>query len=250
MLAGRISVLNWSFRTLLLVSAVTAAPWPMAIAAEQRTASPPTAANPPEKTTDPKPAAAKGASPLCDAGCVRRAMDAAAQACAPLIEAKAPVDYDWLARPFGGIFQQAEPSRDTSIVRYRGDAIRFLTPQNQWTRVSYECGYDVAVATIAFVNIRLGRLDRPATASAEQANDQTHSTNTQRPSPPASQVIGQQGVGQQVLAPQIIGQQAIGQQGTGQQGNMAAGQPPTATKSSVHYGEPSVIDISQLPARR
>lgn len=60
--------------------------------------------------------------PMCDEVCMRRGADPAAQACVPLIEAKAAVDYDWLTRPFGGMFTQAEkPGRD-GLVRYRGDS--------------------------------------------------------------------------------------------------------------------------------
>ena len=67
----------------------------------------------------PPPAAP--AAEACDDLCVRRAADYAAQACVPLIEAKAAIDFDWLSRPFGGMFTQAEKPRGDGIIRYRGD---------------------------------------------------------------------------------------------------------------------------------
>jgi hypothetical protein len=231
MLAVPISVLKPSIQ-MLLISAVWAAMSHTAIAAEQRPTRPDAAAQS-EKPADTKPAAAKDAAPpLCDVECIKKTTDAAGQACAPLIEAKAPLDYDWLARPFGGIFQQAEPSStETSLVRYRGDAIRFLTPQNQWTRVSYECGYDVAKAAATFVNVRVGRLDRSTTAAVERTNDPAQERNQQRQPPQQPQFVGKQG--------------------PGPQGNLAAAQPAAnGAKPPMRYGEPSVIDISQVPARR
>ena len=101
-------------------------------------------------------------------------MDRAAQACAPRIEARAPTDFDWLTRPFAGIFQQAEPpEQGKSLVQYRGDSIRFLSPEKEWVRVSYECVFDVAVQGIVHVNVRLGRLDMPQTAAAGGAPAQS-----------------------------------------------------------------------------
>jgi hypothetical protein len=234
MLAVPISVLKPSIQ-MLLIAAVWAAMSHTAIGAEQRPTRPDAAAQS-EKPADTKPAAKDAAPPLCDVECIKKTTDAAGQACAPLIEAKAPLDYDWLARPFGGIFQQAEPSStDTSLVRYRGDAIRFLTPQNQWTRVSYECGYDVAKAAATFVNVRIGRLDRSTTAAVERTNDPAPERNQQRQPPQQPQSVGQRGPTPQGNL----------------QSNLAAGQPAaTSAKPPARYGEPSVIDISQVPARR
>lgn len=113
---------------------------------------PPTLAEPP----------AASSAAACDANCVHRSADAAAQACVPLIEAKAPLDYDWLSRPFGGMFTQAEQPGADGIVRYRGDAIRVLTMQNQWIRHAYECAYDPVARRIVDVEIRPGRLVPPA----------------------------------------------------------------------------------------
>ena len=92
---------------------------------------------------------------------LRRNADPAAQACVSLIEAKAAVDYDWLSRPFGGMFTQAEQPGADGIVRYRGDSIRVLA-QNQWLRHAYECAWDAAAGKIVAVQLRPGRLVPPA----------------------------------------------------------------------------------------
>jgi hypothetical protein len=113
----------------------------------------------------PPPVAEPPSTPTaadCDANCVRRSADVAAQACVPLIEAKAPIDYDWLSRPFGGMFTQAEQPGKDGVVRYRGDGIRILTSQNQWLRHAYECSYDPVSHKIVDVQIRPGRLVPPA----------------------------------------------------------------------------------------
>ncbi|WP_158815646.1 hypothetical protein [Methylocapsa sp. S129] len=107
--------------------------------------------------------------PRCDANCVRANAGKAADACAPRIEAEAPSDFEWLTRPTPGIFQQADPSSPSdSIVRFRGDSIRFITVDKSWMRVSYECAYDVGTQSVAFVHVRSGRLDQPLTAAAAQ----------------------------------------------------------------------------------
>ncbi|KQP04859.1 hypothetical protein ASF28_18685 [Methylobacterium sp. Leaf99] len=85
-------------------------------------------------------------------------MDRAVQACAPRVEAEAPGDYDWLIRPYGSIFQEADsPEQPSSaVVRYRGDSIRFLNPQKEWVRAIYECGYDTAKQQVVSLRVRLG----------------------------------------------------------------------------------------------
>ncbi|HET9903040.1 MAG TPA: hypothetical protein VFQ27_04985 [Xanthobacteraceae bacterium] len=103
---------------------------------------------------------------VCDAACVRRMADVAAQACVPIIEAKAPIDFDWLSRPFGGMFTQAEQPGADGIIRYRGDAIRVLTPQNQWLRHAYECAFDPRTRRIVSVQLRPGRLVPPEPVAA------------------------------------------------------------------------------------
>ena len=131
------------------------------------------AQTPPAPTPAAPPAATSGPPaprPDCDANCVRGFNDRAAQACAPQIEAQAPIDFDWLQRPFGGIFQQGDtPDAEHPAIRYRGDSIRFQSPQKEWVRVSYECSYDPVRQKIVSVTVRLGRLDRPAAPPANAA---------------------------------------------------------------------------------
>lgn len=101
---------------------------------------------------------ATGQTVLCDNDCIRRSAERAVQACAPRIEAQAPGDYEWLYRPYGGIFQEANPPEqpNSPVVRYRGDSIRFLSPQKEWVRAIYDCGYDTAKQEVAYLNVRLG----------------------------------------------------------------------------------------------
>lgn len=98
-------------------------------------------------------------APLCDAACIRTNMDRAVPACTPQIEAQAPLDFDWLHRPVPGIFQSAEqPAPDDPVVRYRGDLIRFQTPQKDWERMSYECGFDTRAGRVVSLQMHPGRL--------------------------------------------------------------------------------------------
>lgn len=111
--------------------------------------------------------AGQAAPPRCDANCVRENAAKAADACAPRIEAESPNDFDWISRPNPGIFQQADPSSPSdSIVRYRGDSVRFMTADKSWTRVSYECGFDTSTKTVSYVRVRSGRLDQPLAQDA------------------------------------------------------------------------------------
>jgi hypothetical protein len=156
--------------------------------------------------------AGQAAPPRCDANCVRVNAARAAEACAPRIEAEAPSDFEWLSRPTPGIFQQADPSSPSdSIVRFRGDSIRFITADKAWVRVSYECGYDIGIQAVAFVHVRSGRLDQPLAPAAAPA---------QKPAaaPPAPS---------------------------------AAGAPPqtaAAARPRPHVGEPSPVEIQQESA--
>ncbi|MBN8966777.1 MAG: hypothetical protein J0H89_15735, partial [Rhizobiales bacterium] len=155
----------------------------------------------------------------CDALCVRRNADVAAQACVPLIEARAPLDYDWLSRPFGGMFTQAEQPGADGIIRYRGDGIRVLTAQNQWLRHAYQCSYDPVKRQIVAVDLRPGRLVPPADVAKFITDVLKHQ--------PGAQVATRQ-----------AGQNATpGQQQT-------AAKTPAKPKRAV-YGEPSLISISQ-----
>ena len=90
------------------------------------------------------------------------------QLCVPRIEAEAPGDYDWLYRPIGGVFKQADlPETSTSTVaRYRGDNIRFFTAQNTWVRATYECGFDTAKQQIAYMRVRPGILGKTGPIAA------------------------------------------------------------------------------------
>ncbi len=122
------------------------------------------APNPAPEPPSTQTAAPNGAqaAPKCDAACVRANMDRAAQACARPIEAQAPIDYDWLTRPFTGMFQEADPSDDKSAVAvYRGDSIRFMNPQKEWVRVTYECAFDTDAHKVIGVRVRPGRLNQP-----------------------------------------------------------------------------------------
>jgi hypothetical protein len=106
--------------------------------------------------------AGQASPPRCDVNCVRENAPKAAEACAPRIEAQAPTDFDWISRPNSGIFQQADKASPTdSIVRYRGDSVRFMTADKSWVRVSYECGYDVSKQAVSYAQVRSGRLDQP-----------------------------------------------------------------------------------------
>jgi hypothetical protein len=168
---------------------------------------------------EPPPVAEPRAAPsaaACDDACVRQAADFAAQTCVPLIEAKAPVDSDWLSRPFGGMFTQAEKPGADGLIRYRGDSIRILT-QNQWLRYAYECAFDPVARKIVSVQLRPGRLVPPAEVAQL-----------------AGAPVGQPG-------PQPAQQQAQ----AGQQG----GQPPPPAKPRPHFGEPSPISITQAHPR-
>jgi len=163
-----------------------------------------------------EPPAAASAE-VCDNACVRRAADFAAQTCVPLIEAKATLDYDWLSRPFGGMFTQAEKPGANGIIRYRGDSIRILA-HNQWLRFAYECAFDPAARKIVSVQLRPGRLVPPTEGA---------------------QAMGVP-VGQQ--APQQAPQRQA-------QAGPQAGQPLAAAKHRPHFGEPSPISITQARLR-
>ncbi len=104
-------------------------------------------------------AAKPAARGVCDADCIRANSEAAAQLCARPIEAQAPIDYEWVDRPYSGFFQEADPAGDQSaVVIYRGDSIRFLTPGKEWVRMTFECAYDVGARKLAGVRVTQGRL--------------------------------------------------------------------------------------------
>lgn len=44
-------------------------------------------------------------------------------------------------------------------MRYKGDSIRFMSPQREWVRITYECTYNAATQHVDGVIVRLGRLN-------------------------------------------------------------------------------------------
>lgn len=141
----------------------------------------------PAQTTESGAAAVQAAPPRCDANCVRENAAKAAETCAPRIEAQSPTDFDWITRPNAGIFQQADPSSPSdSIVRYRGDSVRFMASDKSWTRVSYECGYDTGTKTVSYVHVRSGRLDQPLAQAAATPTGSSMTQAAATPRTPAS----------------------------------------------------------------
>jgi hypothetical protein len=169
------------------------------------------------------PAGQPTAPPRCDVNCVRENAARAAEVCAPRIEAQSPSDFDWISRPNPGIFQQADPSSPSdSIVRYRGDSVRFMAADKTWTRVSYECGYDVSSQAVTYVHVRSGRLDQPLTPSGA------------RPQPPPASA--KPGAAQTVAA-------AAAAAGAAASSQVAAARPP-----KPRVWEPSLVVIQQQSA--
>jgi hypothetical protein len=164
------------------------------------------------------PAAAQtgqASPPRCDVNCVRENAAAAATACAPRIEAQAPTDFDWITRPNPGIFQQADPSSPSdSIVRYRGDSLRFMVADKSWARVRYECGYDVSTHSVSYAQVRSGRLDQPLTPVEPQ---------------------GQTSAAARPVATPVIA-------------SSAAAPPATTRPPRPRVGEPSAVTIQQQVA--
>ncbi|TFZ55817.1 hypothetical protein E4V01_21020 [Methylorubrum sp. Q1] len=119
---------------------------------------------------DAKPGPNEAAKAGCDANCARQAIPAAVQACVPGIERQAPTDFEWMNRPTGTIFQEAEPPAGAdTVVKFRGDSVRFLNPQGQWVRITYECDYDAAAKSVRGVKVRLGRIDGKGASTAAAA---------------------------------------------------------------------------------
>jgi hypothetical protein len=171
-------------------------------------------------------------TPRCNADCVRANMERATQACARRIEAEAPIDFEWISRPFGGIFAEADPSSATSsVVPYRGDAVRFLNPQKEWIRIAYQCAYDVAERKVVDLRIRPGRLHQ---AQQGQVQDRTP--------PPLIESGPREKVESAKLAEAI--QQAVRQR----QAQDKAAQPPGP--KALPIGEMSDIEIRQVTPNR
>ncbi|MGU3359060.1 hypothetical protein ACLBWX_01870 [Methylobacterium sp. M6A4_1b] len=161
-------------------------------------------------------AQAQAPAAACNADCVRSNADRALQPCASQIEAQAPNDFDWISRPYGGIFQEADPPEvpTSSVVRYRGDSIRFLSPQREWARIIYECSWDAAAGKVIAVKVRIGLLGKPnAVATAPMSG--ARPPEAARPAPAM------------VAAPPV-----------------AAAVPPPAGRLKV--GEPTMTEVRQV----
>ena len=144
-----------------IVLAVALSAFGLVAAQAVESAAPPKAEAPKTEAPPPAPATPGENKPAsCDAGCVRASADRASQVCAPRIENEAPFDFEWLTRPYGGIFQEADPpAAGGMIVRYKGDSIRFMNPQREWVRITYECAFNAASQRVEGVVVRLGRLN-------------------------------------------------------------------------------------------
>ena len=173
------------------------------------------AAPPPTTGTQPAPA--------CDSNCIRANSDRAVQACSPRIEAEAPGDYEWLFRPYGSIFQEADtPEQPSSaVVKYRGDSIRFMSPQREWVRAIYECGFDAATQRVAYVRVRLGVMGKASAVPPMPGA---------RPSAPAGQVKPRP-----PQPPRALQSQA------------SPSAPQSTGVDMRRIREPSEVDVSQIP---
>lgn len=181
----------------------------------------------------PNPAPQQPPRPTtCDNNCIRASADRAVPACAPRIERESPGDYDWIFRPYGTIFQEADtPEQNTpTVVRYRGDSIRFLSPQKEWTRVVYECGFDAASGQVAYVRVRLGVLGK--TSAIPQLPPPPVAPGRPGPNSPPPPAVSPQ-----VAAPQNVPPGAM------------PGGPPVQTLNKARIGEPSQVEIFQQPER-
>lgn len=158
---------------------------PGAAGAAEGVAQPPKA-DVPATAPAPNPAPTEARAAGCDAGCVRSSAERASQACAPRIENEAPFDFEWLTRPYGGIFQEADPpSPGGAVVRYKGDSIRFMSPQREWVRITYECAFNAATQRVEGVTVRLGRLNGRGLPPAPNAGRVAAVAPSQQSSPGA-----------------------------------------------------------------
>lgn len=176
--------------------------------------------------------------PKCGADCIRANMDKAAQACARRIEAQAPIDFDWMTRPFAGFFQEADPSDDkTAVVIYRGDSIRFLTPQKEWMRVTFECAFDAEKGQLVGVRVHPGRIGQPLPQQVAAP----------RPNPPGKQVPKNvppkaPQTAQNVVPPGKINGQALANALT----NAMQSKQPQKKPKTIQIGETSPIEVDQV----
>ncbi|MCW2318767.1 hypothetical protein M2322_004336 [Rhodoblastus acidophilus] len=149
-----------------------------------------------------------------------------------MIEAQAPIDFEWLTRPYTGLFQEADPSDETiAVVAYRGDSIRFMNPQKDWVRVTYECAFDADKQKVTGVRIRPGRLTQPpAAASLPQTQVNPRKPTNENP--------------QQVKAAPLAA--AIAEAVRNRQQQAQAQLAP----KTIKFGEPTAIDIEQVDPHR
>lgn len=168
-------------------------------------------------TVSPEPTSSQAVA--CTPDCVRINATRAVAACGPGIEAQAPGDFEWLQRPYGTIFQQADTPDEPSspVVKYRGDSIRFLDAREKWVRVVYECSFDTKAERVTIIRVRPGVLGKASAIPAARGTQ----ASAPGPRPAAS---------------------------------AASPQPPAAPaapqSSSVNLrriGEPSAVAVNQIP---
>jgi hypothetical protein len=204
----------------------------------QAAAAPPSGGQAQAAPGDAPAQAAGSAAPSpqgCDTACVIANMDRAGPGCTRAIEARAPIDFDWLTRPFTGVFQEADPVGGGSpVVVYRGDSIRFLTPRGQWVRQTYECPFDVAAGAIGPVKVWGGRIGQPLPAAAAGGKATAPATAKS-----AGKADGK--VDGKALAAAIS--QAV--QARGAQAPKPARQPAKAP-AQIKLGEVSPVEVEQM----
>jgi hypothetical protein len=98
--------------------------------------------------------------------------------------------------------------------------VRFMASDRSWTRVSYECGYDVSAQTVTYVHVRSGRLDQPLAPSGARS----------QPAVPAKPVVAQNAP---AAAPAA---------------SSASPQTSAARPPKPHVWEPSLVVIQQQSA--
>jgi hypothetical protein len=170
------------------------------------------------------------AATLCDADCIRSNSETAAQMCARPIEAQAPIDFEWVSRPYASFFQEADPPEgQSSVVIYRGDSIRFVTPKKEWIRMTFECAYDATAKKLVGVRLKPGRIGQqpPMIASAAPAPRPPKGAQTQQPSHIDGAALGA----------------AIQRAATRPKPSRAPTGKPTRT---MNIGEPSGIEVEQM----
>lgn len=175
-----------------------------------------------QQTASTAPAAAT----LCDADCIRSNSETAAQMCARPIEAQAPIDFEWVNRPYASFFQEADPPEgQSSVVIYRGDSIRFVTPKKEWIRMTFECAYDANAKKLVGVRLKPGRLGQPQPVIASAA-----------PAPPSSKAA-------QMKQPSQIDGAALG---AAIQRAVRRPKPAAKPTRTMNIGEPSGIEVEQM----